>query len=72
MSFPTTAHFIYIPAVLILGVVLGFIWGARVAREAYELERKRQEEKARKKAEREAAKAEAAKADEPGAGSGPS
>ena len=31
---PTTAHFIYIPAVLSLGVVIGFVLGGRAARDA--------------------------------------
>lgn len=56
---PPTSHFIYIPAVVILGLVLGFIWGTRVTREAFRLEQQRAEERARKKAERAAAKADA-------------
>jgi len=32
---PTAAHFIYIPAVLILGVVIGWILGSRAAADAY-------------------------------------
>ena len=31
---PTAAHVIYIPAVLLLGVVLGYILGSRAARDA--------------------------------------
>jgi hypothetical protein len=63
MDFPPSSHFIYIPVVLVLGLVLGFIWGARTTREAFELERRRQEDKARRRAERAAAAA--------GAGAGP-
>ena len=35
MSFPvpTTAHFIYIPFVLLIGFVVGFIFGGRAARD---------------------------------------
>jgi len=32
---PTAAHFIYIPGVLILGVVIGWILGSRAAADAY-------------------------------------
>lgn len=31
----TAAHFIYIPAILILGVVIGWILGSRAAADAY-------------------------------------
>jgi hypothetical protein len=55
MDLPTSAHFIYIPGVLILGLVVGFIWGARVTREAYTLAQKQAEERVRRKAERAAA-----------------
>lgn len=47
---PSASHFIYIPIVLVLGIVLGFIWGARLTREAYRLEQQRAEERARRKA----------------------
>ena len=32
---PTAAHFIYIPGILILGVVIGWILGSRAAADAY-------------------------------------
>ena len=32
---PTAAHFIYIPGVLILGVVIGWILGSRAAADEY-------------------------------------
>ncbi|HXD20659.1 MAG TPA: hypothetical protein VN654_26770 [Vicinamibacterales bacterium] len=32
---PTAAHFIYIPGVLLLGVVIGWILGSRAAADAY-------------------------------------
>ena len=35
---PTAAHFIYIPGVLILGVVIGWILGSRAAADAYAAE----------------------------------
>ena len=49
---PPSSHFIYIPAVLILGIVLGFIFGSRATREAFRLEQQRADERARRKAER--------------------
>ena len=35
---PTAAHFIYIPGVLLLGVVIGWILGSRAAADAYAAE----------------------------------
>jgi Tfp pilus assembly protein PilF len=32
---PTAAHFIYIPGVLLLGMVVGWILGSRAAADAY-------------------------------------
>jgi hypothetical protein len=32
---PTAAHFMYIPGVLLLGVVIGWILGSRAAADAY-------------------------------------
>ena len=32
---PTAAHFIYIPSVLLIGVVIGWILGSRAAADAY-------------------------------------
>ena len=58
LQVPPSSHFIFIPVVLVLGVVLGFMLGARATREAFHLEERR-------KAEREARRAaRAAKADE--------
>lgn len=42
----TASHFIFIPAVLIVGVVIGWILGGRAARDAYAMELKRREERA--------------------------
>jgi hypothetical protein len=60
MDLPNSSHFIYIPVILLLGIVLGFIWGARVTKEAFLLAQKNAEERARKKAERAAERAAAA------------
>ncbi len=38
-------HFIFIPAVLLIGVVIGWILGARAARDAFAMELKRREER---------------------------
>jgi hypothetical protein len=38
-------HFIYIPAVLLIGIVIGWILGSRAARDAYAVELKRREER---------------------------
>ena len=32
---PNAAHFIYIPAILLIGVVIGWILGSRAAADAY-------------------------------------
>jgi hypothetical protein len=44
----TAGHFIFIPAVLLVGVVLGWILGSRAARDAYAAELRRREERAKK------------------------
>jgi hypothetical protein len=48
----SSAHFIFIPAVLIVGVVIGWILGSRAAADAYGAELKRRDERASRKAER--------------------
>jgi hypothetical protein len=46
MGVPSAAHFIFIPSVLVLGVVIGWILGSRAARDAYAADLKRREERA--------------------------
>ena len=41
----TSAHFIFIPSVLLLGIVIGWILGSRAARDAYAAELRRREER---------------------------
>lgn len=41
----TSGHFIFIPAVLLVGIVIGWILGSRAARDAYAMELKRREER---------------------------
>ena len=48
-SHMTSAHFIFIPAVLRVGVVIGWILGSRAAQDAFAAELKRREERAQKK-----------------------
>ena len=42
----TAGHFIFIPAVLLIGVVVGWVLGGRAARDAYAAELRRREERA--------------------------
>jgi len=42
----TAGHFIFIPAVLLVGLIIGWILGSRAARDAYAAELKRREAKA--------------------------
>ena len=46
----TSAHFIYIPLVVLVGFVLGFIFGGRAARDQFALQKKKEEERAAKRA----------------------
>jgi len=47
----TSAHFIFIPAVLVVGVVIGWILGSRAAHDAYAAELRRREERDQRKAD---------------------
>ena len=42
----SAGHFIFIPAVMLVGIVIGWILGSRAARDAYAAELKRREERA--------------------------
>jgi len=44
MDMPSS-HFIFIPAVLFVGVVIGWILGSRAAKDAYAAELRRREQK---------------------------
>ena len=46
----TSGHFIFIPAVLLVGLVIGWILGSRAARDAYDAELRRREQRAAKRA----------------------
>ncbi|MDB4971466.1 MAG: hypothetical protein JWN44_7155 [Myxococcales bacterium] len=49
---PTTAHFIYIPAILIIGIVIGFILGGRAARDAFAAQKEKEAARAARRAAR--------------------
>lgn len=58
MDWPTSAHVIYIPVLLALGLVIGWTLGGRATRTDLAKEREREERRAQRKAEREAKRAE--------------
>ena len=44
----TAGHFIFIPSVMLIGIVIGWVLGSRAARDAFAQELKRREERAQK------------------------
>jgi hypothetical protein len=48
----TSGHFIFIPAVLLVGVMIGWILGSRAAKDAYAAELRRREERAKVKSQK--------------------
>lgn len=52
----TSSHVLFIPGVLMVGMFLGFILGARAARNQFDLQRKREEEREAARAARAAKK----------------
>jgi hypothetical protein len=48
----TAGHFIFIPAVMLVGLVVGWILGSRAARDAYGAELRRREERAARSGDR--------------------
>jgi len=63
----TSSHIIFIPAALMIGMFMGFILGARAARNQFDAQAKRDAERDAARAARAAKKAEAAAADKPSA-----
>jgi hypothetical protein len=53
----TSSHVLFIPGVLMVGMFLGFILGARAARNQFDLQRKREQEREAARAARAAKKA---------------
>jgi hypothetical protein len=45
-----SSHFLFIPAVLLIGIVIGWILGSRAARDAFAAELRRREARGRKEA----------------------
>lgn len=45
----SAGHFVFIPAVLLLGIVVGWILGSRAAADAYAAELRKREQRAAKK-----------------------
>jgi hypothetical protein len=56
LGLPPSSHFIYIPVIFTLGIVLGFIFGSKATRDAIAFEQKKEQERQARKAAREAAK----------------
>ena len=53
---PPSSHFIYIPVIFTLGIVLGFIFGSKATRDAIAFEQKKEQEREARRAVREAAR----------------
>lgn len=53
----TSSHILFIPGILMVGMFLGFILGARAARNQFDLQRRRDEEREVARAARAAKKA---------------
>lgn len=49
---PTAEHFIFIPAVLLIGIVIGWILGSRAAADAYAAELRKRASKAESRPDR--------------------
>jgi hypothetical protein len=45
----TSAHFIFIPSVLLVGIIIGWILGGRAAKDAYASELKKRDEREQRK-----------------------
>jgi hypothetical protein len=45
IGMPSAAHFIYIPFMMLVGVVIGWVLGSRAAQDAFASELKRRERK---------------------------
>lgn len=67
VALPPSSHFIFIPVVLILGIVIGFVLGAKATRDAIALEERKAAEREARRAAREASRAAAAAEKPPGA-----
>ena len=61
----TSSHIIFIPGMIMIGMFLGFILGARAARNQFDLQQRRAEEREAARAARAARRAQAGGAGEP-------
>ena len=50
IGIPSASHFIFIPTVLLIGIVIGWILGSRAAHDAYASELKKREDRAKRSA----------------------
>ena len=57
IGLPPSSHFIYIPVIFILGIVLGFMLGAKATRDAIALEQRKAAEREERRARRQQAAA---------------
>jgi hypothetical protein len=62
---PPSSHFIYIPVILVVGVVAGFMMGAKATRDEIALSQRKAAEHEARMAERAARRAAASDADKP-------
>jgi hypothetical protein len=60
IGLPPSSHFIYIPVIFVLGIVLGFMLGSKATRDAFALEERKAAEREARRAAREARTAAAA------------
>ena len=63
IALPNSSHFIYIPVVFILGIVIGFMVGAKATRDEIALGQKKAAEREARLAERAARRAAASASD---------
>jgi hypothetical protein len=61
----TSSHIIFIPGMIMIGMFLGFILGARAARNQFDLQQRRAEEREAARAARAAKRAQAGGSGEP-------
>jgi len=61
----TSGHILFIPGMIMIGMFLGFILGARAARNQFDLQQRRAEEREAARAARAARRAQAGGAGEP-------
>jgi hypothetical protein len=57
LQVPPSSHFIFIPVVLVLGIIIGFLLGARATRDAIATEERRRLDREARRAARAGARA---------------